>query len=133
VLDVGAGDEGLLPRPREDHHARARLGRHLLQSVAQLVQRRQIERVQRLLPVNRDDGDAVFTCDVDQTGILPFRKSTISDVGAPGVNTSATPCCFSSSESSRGIVPPTTTSTSSAPFAFNPSTMRGTSVMCAPD
>ena len=32
-----------------------------------------------------------------------------------------------------GIVPPTTTSTSSAPFARSPSTIRGTSVMCAPE
>ena len=53
--------------------------------------------------------------------------------GAPGVKTSATPCSRSSSASSRGIVPPTTTSTSSAPFSFRPSRIRGTSVMCAPE
>ena len=33
-------------------------------------------------------------------------KSTISSVGAPGVNTSATPSFFSSGASSAGIVPP---------------------------
>ena len=34
-------------------------------------------------------------------------KSTIACVGAPGVNTSATPSSFSSGMSSAGIVPPT--------------------------
>src|SRR5262249_25673224 len=42
------------------------------------------------------------------------RYSTISPVGAPGVNTSATPSRFRSAMSSAGMVPPTTTSTSSA-------------------
>ena len=63
----------------------------------------------------------------------PRRKSTIALVGAPGVKTSATPSRLSSSASSTGIVPPTTTSTSSASFARSPSTIRGTSVMCAPE
>ena len=61
------------------------------------------------------------------------RKSTIAPVGAPGVKTSATPRRLSSSASSAGIVPPTTTSTSPASFARSPSTIRGTSVMCAPE
>jgi hypothetical protein len=49
------------------------------------------------------------------------------------VNTAATPFPFSSSASSFGIVPPTMTSTSSTPFSFSPSRMRGTSVMWAPE
>jgi hypothetical protein len=61
------------------------------------------------------------------------RKSTIALVGAPGVKTSATPSRLSSSASSSGIVPPTTTSTSPDSFARRPSTIRGTSVMCAPE
>jgi uncharacterized membrane protein len=68
-----------------------------------------------------------------QATTAPRRKSTISLVVAPGPKTSATPFAFSSSASSGGIVPPTTTSTSSAPFARSPSTIRGTSVMCAPE
>ena len=40
---------------------------------------------------------------------------TISSVGAPGVNTSATPSFLSSGMSSAGIVPPTVTTTSLAP------------------
>ena len=64
-----------------------------------------------------------------QTATAPRRKSTISPVVAPGPKTSATPFAFSSSASSGGIVPPTTTRTSSAPFARSPSTIRGTNVM----
>ena len=68
-----------------------------------------------------------------QTETAPRRKSTISPVVAPGPKTAATPAAFSSSASSGGIVPPTTTRTSSAPFSLSPSTIRGTSVMCAPE
>src|SRR5580765_3481569 len=133
VLDVRSGDECLLPRAGHDHRARRLVAGELAQPVTQLRERRHVKRVHGLRTVDRDERDRVFPLDVDQTGTLPLRKSTISLVGAPGVKTSATPRCFSSSESSRGIVPPTTTRTSSAPFAFNPSRMRGTSVMCAPD
>ena len=38
----------------------------------------------RLRTVDRDERDRVFPLDVDQTGTLPLRKSTISLVGAPG-------------------------------------------------
>src|ERR671915_21967 len=51
--------------------------------------------------------------------------------GAPGVNTSDTPSSFSSGMSTFGIVPPTTSTTSSAPSSLSSSAMRGTSVMCA--
>ena len=46
-----------------------------------------------------------------------LRREEVDDapVGAPGVNTSATPSRLSSAMSSSGIVPPTKTSTSSAP------------------
>ena len=57
----------------------------------------------------------------------------MSPVAAPGVNTSATPSFFNSAMSSFGIVPPTTTSTSSAPCSRSRVRMRGTSVMCAPE
>jgi len=50
-----------------------------------------IAAIQGFLPIDGDDGHAVFTRNVDQTGILPLRKSTISEVGAPGVKTAATP------------------------------------------
>jgi uncharacterized membrane protein len=68
-----------------------------------------------------------------QTETAPRRKSTISPVVAPGPKTAATPAAFNSSASSGGIVPPTTTRTSSAPFSLSPSTILGTSVMCAPE
>ena len=54
-------------------------------------------------------------------------------VGVPGVKTAATPCSRSASASGPGIVPPTSTSTSSAPSLRSSSRMRGTSVMCAPE
>ena len=57
----------------------------------------------------------------------------MSSVGAPGVNTSATPSRFSSGMSSAGIVPPTVTRTSSAPCSRSIATIFGTSVMCAPE
>src|SRR5262249_45242111 len=126
----------------EDDGAHVVVAGDVLQTVAQLRQRLDVERVERLLPVDGEDCDCRIAADVDQlTGTFPLRKSTISLVAAQGPNTSATPRCFSppalvvlcSSESCRGIVPPTTTSTSSAPFSFIPSRMRGTSVMCAPE
>ena len=60
-------------------------------------------------------------------------KSMMSCVGAPGVNTSATPSSLSSGMSCDGIVPPTVTTTSSASCSRSSSTTRGTSVMWAPD
>ena len=57
----------------------------------------------------------------------------MSSVGEPGVKTSATPSFFSSGMSSAGIVPPTVTSTSSAPCSRSISTIFGTRVMWAPE
>ena len=102
------------------------VGRELAQPVAQLGERLDVERVERVLPVDGDDGHRAVACDLDaQAGTAPLRKSTISVVVAPGPNTAATPCLRSSSASSAGIVPPTTTSTSSAPFSRRSSRMRG--------
>ena len=53
-------------------------------AVAELSQGCDVESVQRLLPVDRDDGDAVFALDLDQPGTLPLRKSTISLVERRG-------------------------------------------------
>ena len=106
----------------------------VLQPVAQFLERRPVERVHRLRPVDRDGRNRAVALDDDaQAGTFSRKNSTISDVGAPGVKTAATPCPFSSSASSAGIVPPSTTSTSSAPFSRSPSRIRGTSVMCAPE
>src|SRR4029077_12811856 len=106
----------------------------LAQPVAQLGERLDVERVERLLPVDRDDGDRVLAVDGDaHAGTAPRMKSTISPVGAPGPNTPATPSLRSSSASSSGIVPPTTTITSSAFSSRSRSMIRGTSVMCAPE
>ena len=130
VLDVGTRDECLLAGARQDDRAGVIVAGELAEPFTKLRERGDVERVQRLLPVDGDDGDRALAVDPNQeTGTFPLRKSTISLVAAPGPNTSATPSCFSSSESSFGMVPPTTTSTSSAPFSFNPSTIRGTSVM----
>ncbi len=56
-----------------------------------------------------------------------FRAQEVDDLTRrrAGVKTSATPRAFSSAASSIGIVPPTTTSTSSAPFSRSPSRIRG--------
>src|SRR6266536_1046442 len=130
VLDVRAGDERLLACAREDDDACPLVVGEIAEAIPQRRQRLEVERVQRVLPIDGDHRDRVLPLDVDHvTGILPLTKSTMPEVGAPGVKTSATPSCFNSSASSVGIVPPTITSTSSAPFSFNPSTMRGTSVM----
>src|SRR5438128_2736710 len=134
VLDVRTCDERFLPRAGQDDGANVGGVRELAQPVAQLGQRANVERVECVLTVDRDDGDAAFASDADaQASTAPLRKSTIALVGAPGPNTSATPCFFSSSASSVGIVPPKTTSTSSAPLSRSSSRMRGTSVMCAPE
>src|SRR6266511_800377 len=135
VLDVRTRGESPVAGPGQDDHPHAAVLAKLEQAVAQLGQRRDVERVQRFLPVDGEDRDAVLACDVNRyaTGTFCLRKSTISLVGAPGVKTSATPCSLSVAASSSGIVPPSTTSTSSASFSFRPSRMRGTSVMWAPE
>ena len=51
------GDEGLLARAREHDDARGVVVGELAQTVAQLGQRLDVERVERVLPVDRDDGD----------------------------------------------------------------------------
>src|SRR5581483_1122649 len=135
LLDVRPGGERLLARAGENDDPRRSVGRELAQPVAERLERLVVQRVERVGPVDRDDGDAVDPLlDADaQAGTFERRNSTISLVGAPGVKTAATPCERSSSASSAGIVPPTTTSTSSAPFSRSPSRIRGTSVMCAPE
>src|SRR5581483_2794668 len=134
VLDVGAGDERPLARAGEDDDAGCLVAGELDEPVAKLDERGTVERVQRLRPVDGDDGDGLLAGEGDRhQATFARRNSTMSRVGAPGVNTSATPSLFSSRASSVGIVPPTTTSTSSASLARRSSRMRGTSVMCAPD
>ena len=55
--------------------------RELAQAVAQLGQRLDVERVERVLAVDRDDGDRAVAGDVDaHAGTAPLRKSTISVV-----------------------------------------------------
>src|SRR5581483_12468555 len=111
----------------QDDDPRRGVRRELPQPVAERLQRLVVQRVQRVGPVDRDDGDAVVpVLDADaQTATFERRNSTISLVGAPGVKTAATPCARSSSASSAGIVPPTTTRTSSAPFSRSASRIRG--------
>src|SRR5262249_44632634 len=133
VLDVGARDEGPVAGAREHDDACAVVAGELLQLVAQRRERLDVERVECLGARDRDGRDPVRDLRQDHAATRSRRKSPISVVGAPGVKISATPSPFSSSASSRGIVPPTTTSTSSAPFSLSPSRMRGTSVMCAPE
>src|SRR5262249_23607327 len=135
VPDVRTSGERLLAGARQDDDPRIGIVGELVESVPQLSQRRKIERVERILSVDGDEDDAEgrLLRTNAQAATLSRRKSTISDVGAPGVKTSATPCCFSSSASAVGIVPPTTTRTSSAPFSLSPSRIRGTRVMCAPE
>src|SRR6266540_373387 len=133
VLDVGARDEGAVARAGEDEHADVAVVAQLPQPVAQLRQRGDVERVHRVGAVDDDGRDGFFALDADHAGTRARRNSTISIVGAPGVNTSATPFPLSSAASSVGMVPPTTTITSSAPFSRRPSRIFGTSVMCAPE
>src|SRR5581483_5906427 len=139
LLDVRPGRECPLPGTGEDDDARLRVGRELLQPVAQLREQLAVQGVQGVLPVDREHDHAVLVTGRRDRHSQPARvtalarKSTISLVGAPGVKTAETPRRFSSSASASGIVPPTTTSTSSAPFSRRPSRIRGTSVMCAPD
>src|SRR5439155_8548260 len=136
VLDVGTGDERLVARAGEHDDPNLGVAGELAQPVAKLGQNLHFEGVERLRPVDLDDRDALVVADDDgyaATSTCDRRNSTISLVGAPGVKTSATPRCLSSTTSSPGIVPPTRTRTSSAPFSRRRSRMRGTSVMCAPD
>ena len=61
--------------------------------VAQLRERLAVQRVQRVGPVDGDDGDAVVALlDLNRyAATFDRRNSTISPVGAPGVKTAATP------------------------------------------
>ena len=67
--------------------------RELAQAVAELGERLQVERVQRVLAVDRDDDEpAAARLDADgYAGTFARRNSTISAVGVPGVNTAPTP------------------------------------------
>src|SRR5438034_170032 len=94
VLDVRPGREGLFAGSRQYDDARIRIVSELAQPVAQLRQRRKIERVERVLPVNSDEDDAtgrLVPADA-QAATLARRNSTICDVGAPVANTSASLC-----------------------------------------
>src|SRR5262249_10193319 len=135
LVDVRPGGECPVAGSGEDDDPDVGVARELAQAIAKSGQRLAVERVQRVGPVDRDDGDAVVAV-LDRNayaGTCERRKSPISEVGAPGVTPAATPLAFSSSASSAGIVPPSTTMTSSAPFSRSKSRIRGTSVMCAPD
>ncbi len=92
VLDVRSGHEGLVAGAGQHDHARFLVLGELAQAVTQLLQRRPVEGVHRLRPVDGDGGDPAVALDPNaQAGTLPFKKSTISAVGAPGVKTPATP------------------------------------------
>ncbi|CAM5514772.1 hypothetical protein SMICM304S_08199 [Streptomyces microflavus] len=56
---------------------------------------------------------------------------TISAVGAPGANNSATPSFFSGAMSSSGMIPPPNTLMSSASRSFSSSITFANSVLCA--
>ncbi len=66
------------------------------------AERLQVERVQRVGAVDREDRCAVAALELDHasTGTFAWRNSTIPATGAPGVKTSATPASFSSRTSS---------------------------------
>src|SRR6058998_1547694 len=76
---VGFGDERFLAGAGEDHCADVVVRGGVAQSIAQLGQRGDVQRVERVLPVDGDDGDRARAVDADQvTGTFPLRKSTIS-------------------------------------------------------
>src|SRR4029079_7549240 len=92
VLDVRARDEGALAGTCQDDDVRRVVLGELAQPVAELGQRLDVERVERLFPVDSDDCDRVVAVDCDaHAGTAPRMKSTISVVGAPGPKTPATP------------------------------------------
>src|SRR4029453_11625861 len=103
---------GLVARAGDEDDASLRIGGEILEVVAQRFGVLHVERVHGIRPVDGHGCDAAVTYDVDAhrvTGTRSRRKSTISETGAPGVKTSATPCRFSSSTPAFGIGPPTTT------------------------
>src|SRR5213593_2191355 len=63
----------------------------------------------------------------------PFTKSTISFMGAPGLNKAFTPAVLSARRSSSGMIPPPNRTMSSAPCSFSSSSTRRKSVLCAPE
>ena len=58
--DVGAGDKGLVTGAGDQQYARCGIRGDLRHGLRQLVQRRRIERVQRLRPVDRQQINARF-------------------------------------------------------------------------
>ena len=63
--------------------------------------------------------------DQDRRGACSRIYVTISAIEEPGPKTACTPCAWSAGISLSGMVPPPTTSTSSAPWALSNSTTRG--------
>ena len=63
LVDVGAGDEGLVARPGHDEHANLLVRLHLQDRSPQLIERRGVQRVEDLWPVDRDDDNGPITLD----------------------------------------------------------------------
>ena len=96
VLDVGARDERPLAGTRQNDDPGRIVVRQVPEPGVELRQRLEVERVQRIRAVDREDGDAVQSLERERyaasgSASRSRRNVTISLVGAPGVKTSATP------------------------------------------
>src|SRR5207253_2984964 len=78
VLDVGARDERPVAGAGQDDGARALVVPQLQEPIAELGQRRQVERVHRVGTVDGEDRDSVLACELDRYArTFFFRNSTI--------------------------------------------------------
>ena len=75
VLDVRTGDEGLLAGRREDDDPRRLVGREFLEAGTKILHVREIDRVERVLPIDGDCGDAAVALDVDGQKARPRREA----------------------------------------------------------
>ena len=108
VLDVGAGDERLLARAGEHDHARPR--RRRASSCSRSRSSSSVGRSSAFIASGRSIVTVAIAPSRSTTTLrrAPSRAGTRRSRSSarPGVKTAATPCRFSSSASSAGIVPP---------------------------
>jgi hypothetical protein len=74
--DVGPGDEGFLPSPREDHDADGFVVFDVVKRRPQLFHRGHVERIEHLRPVHGDISDGVFLFENDVFEVHVIRLTT---------------------------------------------------------
>src|SRR5207244_8061209 len=91
VLDVRAGDEGLLARAGEDDDAGPLVVGEIAETIPQRRQGLDVERVQRVLPIDGHHRDRVLPRDMDHVTSLAFGSLSRGEPSFPPKPPSSSP------------------------------------------